>query len=650
MVQFPHGNRDPLRITEYLPGEQTKVKVVRHQLNNRPAEGWSVDPTVWFVGQLCTMSSYNFGSNLGPNEGMVVADVDLTSDPAIITVDWPTPGAPVWTAANLGVLAVVPHLKVGNMPKMRLTGQCQFGDWPNMQNYGNAWPDEGPGSGPRWAMCVVNGFGTFTPEEVDQYGSITFSGPAPWLNIALCNEIGAHPMFYMSQCAMHSTDLGGAQGASANYLPTTNSIGNYARVLAQLCKNTLNLGLIPIFEGPYEITSLLGGVWYSTQHGWAVDNRVFGQDARANLYMCSALSLLGQTVAEVYNTPKSEVHHQNKYRVAMLLPPDMMSATHNSPNGQIQIRMGINTGANPWRDRGGEPPLDWITHFCMHGYYAPAYHTVDTGERMDWWNSFARGRVEMMSEAFAAGNPTTKDRLVAHYVDSANPERWSNTKQYAGPQADGTTDVVYWYPRGLDAEPVVYLAKQPSQGREPVLQSLSQNDDYWQQLVDTNNGTAFRWALPTIKWALERVKALRSTWAPDVKIMGYIGGMLMNVSSTWSQNIFDFLEAAVDHPDMKEMELMSLNTFNEPGVDFPAVTQLAYFGGSGVQPGDRESLAKLLPGGVHSNSPRYQAVVEFNRSEEDDLVFPSSPTVGQIYARWRWDGRKWVARFSHPTQ
>jgi hypothetical protein len=132
--------------------------------------------------------------------------------------------------------------------------------------------------------------------------------------------------------------------------------------------------------------------------------------------------------------------------------------------------------------------------------------------------------------------------------------------------------------------------------------------------------------------------------------MGYIGGMLMNVSSTWSQNIYDFLEAAVDHPDIKVMELVSLNIFNEPGVDFPAVTQLAYFGGSGVEPGDRESLAKLLPGGVHSNSPRYEAVVEFNRSEEDDLVFPSSPTVGQIYGRWRWDGRKWVATFSHPAQ
>jgi hypothetical protein len=137
------------------------------------------------------------------------------------------------------------------------------------------------------------------------------------------------------------------------------------------------------------------------------------------------------------------------------------------------------------------------------------------------------------------------------------------------------------------------------------------------------------WSIPFVKWGLGRVKEYRDEWAPDVKIMGYIGGLLLTIHNsdfTNTQAIVNFLWAVLGHPAMKDAELASLNIFNEPGIDFPAVDQLANLG------------------------PRYEAVVEFNRSEEDDLVFPSSPTVGQIYGRWRWDGRKWVARFSHPAQ
>jgi hypothetical protein len=74
----------------------------------------------------------------------------------------------------------------------------------------------------------------------------------------------------------------------------------------------------------------------------------------------------------------------------------------------------------------------------------------------------------MMAAAFASGNSTVKDKIVRAYISAVNPEQWSSSKQYAGPQPDGTTDVVYWHPSGMNNYPHVYLAKRPSHNRAPT--------------------------------------------------------------------------------------------------------------------------------------------------------------------------------------
>lgn len=227
------------------------------------------------------------------------------------------------------------------------------------------------------------------------------NGWPPEICIALCNEIGAHPWFntpYLSTDDFTSSD-------------------SYMKNLAETCRDTLESGLIPRFEGPNETWNTAPG-FAATQYGINKTAAWGWSGANDNDWYGKVMSELGQCVSAVYGGDRS------RYQV-------VAGMWVNDPNGSTNVPKRLNSSAYV-ANEAGEPAKDWVTNIAISMYWGGADSAVN-GTQTEVDRSFAYPDQSAEDQAQTIYDYCNENQSVVDYNTSsmqtqvARTETWMTT-------------------------------------------------------------------------------------------------------------------------------------------------------------------------------------------------------------------------------
>lgn len=190
--------------------------------------------------------------------------------------------------------------------------------------------------------------------------------------VALANKLNVHPWIIIPYLA--------ADGSGS--LPT---LPNFTSQLATYCRNNLNFGLVPRFEGPNETWNF---VFPSTIYG---DNKEFLRNGGVNFdynnWYGTAISLIGQAVSAVYNNVRSNYQIICGYQTF-----------GGQPTARLESPVYVSAG--------GSAAKNWVTHICVAGYYTSGYY--GQAQETTWANEYV------------TATQSRKNDIIADYVGACN--------------------------------------------------------------------------------------------------------------------------------------------------------------------------------------------------------------------------------------